>query len=92
MAKFNAPMTGIQIAGKKVINNPCMKDPNTQPFNPPSALPNTPAVAPQKKCGITPGRINATGTKALLMNTRMNKPTIPPKKDTKNPISTAFGA
>ena len=48
-AKFKDPMTGIQIAGRNVISNPCKKDPTKHPFNPPSAFANTPAVAPQKK-------------------------------------------
>lgn len=82
----------MQIAGKNVINKPCRKDPYTQPFNPPSAFPKTPAVAPQKKCGITPGKIKATGIILELIAPRMNNPTIPPKKEIRNPIKTAFGA
>ena len=41
--------TGITAAGKNVINKPCTNEPNKHPLQPPSALPNTPAVAPQKK-------------------------------------------
>ena len=83
LAKFKAPITGIQIAGKKVINKPCKNEPTKQPFIPPSALAKTPAVAPQKKWGTTPGRINATGINVLSIIPSATSPIIPPKKDTK---------
>ena len=41
--------TGMASAGKKVIRRPWTKAPAMQPLTPPSALPKTPAVAPQKK-------------------------------------------
>ena len=91
-AKLRLPITGIQIAGKNVISKPCKKEPNTQPFKPPSAFANTPALAPQKKCGITPGNIKATGKKEASIKPKINNPKIPPRNDTKNPIKTAFGA
>ena len=41
--------TGMHSAGKKVMSRPWTKEPAMQPLMPPSALPKTPAVAPQKK-------------------------------------------
>ena len=81
----------MQIAGKNVISKPCAKPPATQPFTPPSALPNTPAVAPQKKCGTTPGKIRATGIIAFNPP-RINSPTMPPTNELINPMVTALGA
>ena len=74
-------------AGKNVIKRPFANAPNIAPLLPPVALPNTPAVAPQKKCGTTPGKI--TGAFNAI---NINIPTIPPTKLDKNPIKTAFGA
>ena len=58
LARPKEPNTGNKNTGKKVINTPCAKAPKIAPRRPPVALPNTPAVAPQKKCGTTPGKIN----------------------------------
>lgn len=56
-AKPKSPNTGSKNTGKKVINKPCANAPNMAPRRPPVALPNTPAAAPTKKCGTTPGMI-----------------------------------
>ena len=52
-----SPKNGRKINGKKVINRPFNAAPATAPRIPPRALPNTPAVAPKKKCATTPGRM-----------------------------------
>ena len=39
LEKFSALITGMQIAGRKVMSRPCIKEPNTAPLIPPSALP-----------------------------------------------------
>ena len=41
--------TGYIPAIKNVTTTPCTNAPAIQPFNPPVAFPQTPAVAPQKK-------------------------------------------
>ena len=79
--------TGNNITGRNVNNNPFANDPKAAPLLPPVELPNTPAVAPVKKCGTTPGNI-----KVHFSIPSMISPTIPPKKLHKNPINTAFGA
>ena len=58
LAKPMAPRTGSSRTGRKVISRPLAKAPIIAPRRPPVALPNTPAVAPVKKCGTTPGRIS----------------------------------
>ena len=62
------------------------------PLSPPLAFPHTPAVAPQKKCTTAPGRIIATLNPACPMKAKTAKPIIPPIKEVKKPINTAFGA
>ena len=84
--------TGMQMAGRKVMSRPWTKAPAMQPFQPPSALPKTPAVAPQKKCGTTPGRIRATGARLASMAVRTNRPTMPATKEVRKPMMTALGA
>lgn len=56
--KPKSPSIGRRIKGKKVRRIPFTKAPIKHPLFPPVAFPNTPAVAPQKKCGTTPGIIN----------------------------------
>ena len=87
LAKPREPNTGSKKTGKKVISTPCANAPIIAPRLPPVALPNTPAVAPQKKCGTTPGKISTH-----LSCPNSTNPTIPPIKLDKKPINTAFGA
>ena len=81
------PNTGIKNTGKKLISTPWQKAPIVAPRTPPDALPITPAVAPQKKWGTTPGRITTDPVKIIM--TILTKP--PTKLEIK-PIRTAFGA
>lgn len=86
-SKPRLPSNGSKTTGKKVISRPLVKAPAIAPFLPPVELPNTPAVAPVKKCGTTPGKI-----KVKLKAPSNARPTKPPKKLNTKPIITAFGA
>ena len=83
----NSPKNGRNKSGKKVIKRPFNAEPATAPFMPPLALPNTPAVAPKKKCATTPGKITTPPNK-----NNINMPITPTIKLTKKPINTAFCA
>ena len=84
--------TGYIPAIRNVATTPCTNAPVIQPFNPPVALPHTPAVAPQKKWRTAPGRTIATAIHAFPISARITSATIPPRKEQKKPINTAFGA
>ena len=74
--------TAINRENVKPKKNP----PTIAPFNPPVALPNTPAAPPIKNSPITEGK-TATGKK-LDINVTIN----PPIKAARKPMVTATGA
>lgn len=82
-----APIRVYTHPDRKVIPMPCTNEPNIQPLLPPKALPNTPAVPPQKKCAIILG-IKTTVPTAPCMSIA----TIPPSVLNMYPINTALGA
>lgn len=86
-SKPRVPNTGSKQAGKNERSIPFTKEPATAPLTPPVALPYTPAVAPQKKCGTSPGTMTVKPNKG-----RRKIDTMPPAKLHKKPMITAFGA
>ena len=53
--------------GPTAIKIPVTKEPMIQPFNPPVALPKTPAVAPIKKYGIATGIMTVVPVIAIII-------------------------
>lgn len=82
-----SPKKGKNNNGKNVMSKPFSAEPATAPRIPPRALPNTPDVAPKKKCATTPGKITTPPNK-----NKTNIPITPTMKLTKKPINTAFCA
>lgn len=69
-----------------------MNGPTIAPMNPPLTFPNTPDVAPKKKCGTSPGRITAAIAPPECIPIEIAIPINPPANDAMNPIRTALGA